>query len=460
MRIFHISLFLLGVIAVVPQQSEAQANIEQLDVRDIPVIIKKVPGDVIAVRLYVRGGSANYSKDQEGIESLALELAVLGGTGDLNRDGFSRAAENLGMGVATKAGLDYSYAGMTALKQNWNESWSLFSRALTSPNLDGAVFSRLVGEYGVRNRRHRANASNYIDEIATRAAFGDTDYNDLPLGSPESLQMLTVDNIREYYEWMMSKSNIFIVVVGNVETADVRQKIASALGDLPPGMPRGDVETATVRFPGVAIEHQDLDVNHVLGLMPAPPAFSEERVANLLAMSMFSDRITDELRNKRRLSFGPSAYVGTALRYTVNGLYMSTISPVAGIKVMVETLNETIQKGFDEDELNKKKPSFLTYHYLGKETVDAQAHDLGHAFAAGDWKWAGDMTDAIMNTTLDEVNAVFRKYARKINWSYLGNESQISTSDFLQPKRWEEPKAVEEKAEDRSEDTGATEGAE
>jgi predicted Zn-dependent peptidase len=422
----------------------AQGTVSSTESGGIRVLHKKVPGDVISIRMYLLGGTANYEQEQEGIEGIALELALHGGSEKTSARELEVAMSRLGMGVSSKAGLDYSYAGMTCLKPNFTDSWNLWAEALTQPSFDAAKFERFKEDYLFRMRRQQADPGSYIERLATQSAFGNTDYTIFPEGSSESLDAMTVEDVRAYFEWIMTKTRILIVAVGNIETDDLNQKVADTFGSLPIGDPLPEAKNGTVSYPAVTIVHRDIDNNHLLGLMPAPFRDSEEKIANLMAMSLLNDRFEAQIRNRERLSSNPAAYANSNNRYPSNSIYAATQDPINTVKSMLELINQIRETGFTEEELSLKKPRFLSYYYLSEENTDAQAHAIGDRAAAGRTDYQTDITDKILAVKLSEVNEVFRKYTTMINWTYLGNASQIETPQFLQPDVPKEEKVEEE----------------
>lgn len=432
--IFSLLVFLLPAIA-----GQGQSNTKSYDADGFKIIHKTVPGEVVAVRMYVRGGTANYPIEKQGIEELAFELALHGSTTEHSSEEMMIEANKLGVGLSSRSGHDYGFLGMTALKKYWNESWELWAESVGLPSMFEEDFIRLRERIANRNRRALNSAENRLDQLALTTTFSGTDYEKVPEGTAESLYDLTVQDVRDHYDKVMTKSNVFVVVVGDVSESDVKDKVKQSFGNFPHGEVRAQAEKGTVRSPGVKIEHRDLDMNYISGLMPAPDRWSSESEHNMLAMSLLSDRYVDELRNKRELSYAPSAYAGTQSTFSSNGLFVSTISPVTSVKLMVEIIDEVRKDGFTQKELDDKRNSFLTYHFLGQESVDAQAHALGEAECGKNWERAFRFSDAVRLATLDDINQVFSKYNNFISWTYLGNESQVQPSDFPQPNTSAKP---------------------
>ncbi len=430
-----LSLLLTGSMMLLHSENIlSQQNTTSFDVDGIKVIHKQVPNEVVAVRLYIRGGTANYPLVKEGLETLTYEMVLYGGTQVTAAVEFYIKANNLGIGLSGKSGYDYGYLGMTALKNYWDESWTLWAETLTQPKMSPEAFEDFRDEIYSRNRRANTAPEEEIDQLSTVYTYSGTDYEKNPNGTTESLYNLTLEDVTEHYSKILTKGNCFVVVVGNVSSDDIKQKVQSTFGTLPSGTITATIEPTELRSPGVNIQHSDLDINHIQGRMPAPERWSEEDIPNRLAMNLLSDRFIEVLTEEHEVAYAPSAFAGEDHRYPSNGIYAATTSPVKSIKLMMEVIEKVKEEGFSTEELEKKKPSFITYHYLAQETVDAQAHVLGDAEMQGDWQLAQDITPLVQQTTVEDVNAVFRKYSTWINWTYLGNASQVVSEDFPQPK--------------------------
>ncbi|MEZ5068478.1 MAG: hypothetical protein R2847_08275 [Bacteroidia bacterium] len=68
------------------------------------------------MRLYIKGGTANYTKDKEGIEELAFAIAMNGGTKKMDKVTFNDAAEKIWHKFWINDFPDYGNLSMTCLK--------------------------------------------------------------------------------------------------------------------------------------------------------------------------------------------------------------------------------------------------------------------------------------------------------------------------------------------------------
>ena len=112
----------------------------------------------------------------------------------------------------------------------------------------------------------------------------------------------------------------------------------------------------------------------------------------------------------------------------------TTIDPKQSLQVMMDQINDVKNKGFTEKELKDMKESYLTGHYMGLETNSSQTFSLGTSEVAGDWKKSESFMQDVEKATVQDLNAVFKKYSSSINWTYLGKADAVTKDDFKQPQ--------------------------
>ena len=406
----------------------------EIMVNGVKVIFKPSVKEIISVRLFIKGGTANYPKDEEGIEDLALTLASEGGTKSKTKTEFASALEKIGTSISSSSSLDFSEVSMTCVKEFWEPSWNLFAEAITAPRFDEKEFS-IIKERAIASAKEaEAKPDEYLKNKALQNTFSNGNYSKIPSGTVQSLEKLTLQQAVAHYNSILGKQNCFLVVVGNMSEADLKQKVNAAFATL--GAGKSLKKEPRFEFKPVAnIENRDIATNYIRGTMNAPSANEKEGIPMMLAMAILGDRFFVELRTKRSLSYAPSAFYATsAMNNPYVVYYISSTDPKQSLQVMIEEINKVKNQGFKEKELKDMKESYLTNHFLKLETNDSQTMSLGMSEVAGDWRKAETFMEEVEKTTIDDLNAVFNKYSASINWTYLGKESAVSKEDFKQPQ--------------------------
>lgn len=412
----------------------AEGGTKELNIEGIKVILKTTPKEVISVRMFVEGGTANYDEAQQGIENLTLNLMIDGGTKNMSKLDFKTASEKIGTSFSAGTNLDYGFVSMTCIRAFWDQSWKLFADAVINPALSENEFKLLQQQLIANAKSTESDPDGHLAFISRRNAFPNSNYNKEPNGTAKSLESLTLDNVQKYYQKIIAKKRTFIVVVGNVTEAEITKAIRESLSKMPQGTTTSREQQTILTEGKVFVEDRDIATNYIRGVMSAPMVNTKEGVAMRIAMNILGDRYFTELRTKRSLSYAPAAfYAQAAIFNPYSVIYISTIDPEQSMQVMVDEINKIKKEGFLEDELVDTRESFLTQYYLTLETTANQANALGMGELAGGWEMLDNFTKDVNNTTLKDVNKVFDQYSKAIVWTYLGKQNMVKEDNFKQP---------------------------
>lgn len=406
---------------------------KEVSVDGIKVIYRQTPKEVISVKIFIKGGNASVPEAKQGMEHFALSLAAESGTLKRNKDKFSADCERTGTEISGSSTYDYGTLSLNCIQPFWGEAWNLFAEAVTQPAFDAKEFDLMKGTLISAAKQREGDPDAHLANIAMKSVFTGRSYSKIPEGTVETLEKLTLKDLKDHYNTALCKSRIFIVVVGNVKEEDIIAKIKSAFAGLPKGSPAPVESRVQITKPGVYIEDRDIATNYLIGIMSAPGMGTAEGIPMRMAMNILNDRFFVELRTKRSLSYAPQAsYNVSRISNPYNFIYISTLDPKQSIDVMVEEINKIKKEGFKEKELLDKKQSFLTRYYMGQETSAAQSQTLGLNELGGSWKNAESFTTDVNKTTIKEVNDVLAKYTGAIRWTYLGKKTAVKEEDFKQ----------------------------
>ena len=409
-------------------------QVKELKAGGMKVLFKPSVKEIISVRLFIKGGTANYSKEMEGIENLALAIATEGGTKSLDMAAFGQATDRIGAEIGAGANYDFSEINLSCIKSYWNESWNLFTDAILNPRFDAQGFDIAKGKLLSGAKQQEGSPDAYLNNKSLEIAFNGKNYSKIPFGTSQSLEKFTLEQAKQHYESIINKQNCFLVVVGNISEADLVQKINATFSKLREGK-SAPAEVRPVIQSGVTIENREIATNYIKGSMSVPAVKDKDAVPMRLAMAMMGDHFFVELRTKRGLTYAPAAYyTGQMVSSPQAVFYASSIDPKQSLQVMIDEINSVKNNGFTEKELKDKKEEFLTNHYTKLETNGSQTYAIGVAEIAGNWKITETFMSDVDKATITEVNNVFKKYSNSINWMYLGKESAVTKDDFKQPQ--------------------------
>lgn len=439
-RIKHITVIALALIALAGVSNAQTQKTITFDVEGLKVILRPTPKEVISARLFVRGGTANYSKEKEGIEQLSFDLAMNGGTTKMDKDIFSSAAEKIGTTFGSSTSLDFGELNMTCLKLYWDRSWNLFADAVLTPAFDAKEFGLSKDQMIAGAKQREGDPDSYLEQLAMENTFAGRNYAKQSGGTAASIEKLTVDEAKKYFAATVCKKRCFLVVVGNISQTDLTAKVKASLAKLPAGTAAPTEQKLLISKASETIVDRDIATNYLMGIMSAPSMNTDDGVPMLIGMNILYDRFFVELRTKRSLSYAPAAmYNRAAITSPYNELYITTQKPKEAMAAMVEIIDSIKATGFKEKELVDKKQKFLTSTYMKLETSAAQSLALGRAEVVGSYTLDDKFPEKVNATTLGQINRVFKDYTQAIKWTYLGKKDAVTKEDFKQTKRTDFP---------------------
>jgi predicted Zn-dependent peptidase len=149
-----------------------------------------------------------------------------------------------------------------------------------------------------------------------------------------------------------------------------------------------------------------------------------------IASSILRDRIFEEVRAKRNLSYAPDAFLRSQAA-NLGGIYVTAVDANQAVRVMLEEISRLQREPISAIEIQSVVAQFLTSYYLGQETNAAQAGDLAlYELLGGGWRNSVEVIERLKAVTPADVQRVAQKYMRNFRFVVLGNPQSINTEVF------------------------------
>jgi zinc protease len=426
---FAAAIVALASPAVLVSQTTTPVKFE---VAGIPVIYKPVrANDVIAVRLYLKGGSANLNAANAGIEALMLETADKG-TAKYSKDAFNQKAVGTGTNIGSTAGVDYSVLTLQGVRQHWETSWDLFSQAALHPTFPSAEVELVRAQMINGVRRISDDPDSYLTYLADSLLYVGHPYAIRPGGTVASLTGITRAALEQWHRTRMTKENLVIVVVGNVNRADLTQKIAATFGKLPG---KGGTAVRTMALGTITPElftvKRELPTNYIVGQFVAPSPADPDYAAFRVAIDILGDRLFEEVRTKRNLTYAVGA--GLETRVANRGrLYVTAVQPDTTVRVIFTEVRRLQNEPIPAKTLAENVNVFLTSFWAGQQTAMGQAQQLGlFELVGGGYQNLTRFVENVKRVTPGDVERVAKRYLTKARFVVIGDPSKVTRSVIL-----------------------------
>src|SRR5689334_12849809 len=416
------------VQSVVAKQA---ALVSEFDDNGLKVLLKRREGSLtVAAGLFIRGGSANINAQNAGVESLMLSAATEASQ-NFPRATMRRELARMGTVIGSSSNNDYSVLSLGCTRMHFDRSWEIFTDVALRPSFTNEDVSLVQKRMIVSLNDDTDSPDVYLQRLQERVAYAGHPYVNSTNGTPETIAKFTPDDLRKYHANLMQTSRLLLVIVGDLNPSEVRDLVAASLGKLP----RGEYKAETV--PQLAFDKSTVDItrrelptNYIQGLFTAPPLTSPDIYPMRIASSLLRDRVFEEVRVKRNLSYAPDAFLRTQAA-NVGGLYVTAVDANQSVRVMLSEIARLQSEPVSADDIHAVIAQYLTTYYLGQETNAAQAGELAqYELIGGGWRNSVDFLEKLSAVTPADIQRVAQKYMRNIRFVVLGNPQSVDPNVF------------------------------
>ncbi|MDD5153904.1 MAG: pitrilysin family protein [Desulfovibrionales bacterium] len=417
-----LSLILLSFIFItIPgiQAEEAFPNPYrfQLD-NGLTVIIKENhAAPVAAIQVWVKAGSVYETDNEAGITHF-IEHMIFKGTAKREPGEIARAIEAVGGDINAYTSLDYTVYHVAIGSKFFDVGLDILSDAVLHSSFDQLEIERekMVVLEEIRMRQDQPSVKLF--EAVMAKAYTVSPYRRPVIGFPKTVQPLTRDSILAYMKKRYTPSNLTVVVVGDLETADCISRIKRAFSGMKGAAPESvSLEEPPQNEVRTVLLEDEINESHLNMCFPIPGFNDPDSVALDVLASILgegeSSRLYRELRDQKTLVHDIGAYAFTPMG---PGLFEVACSLDAekSKQAAEAALREIYRLRYDhvtEDELNKAKLNIESGFIYAQERVQGQARKLGYfETMAGDYREQASYLKKVAAVTPEDIRRVAAKY--------------------------------------------------
>src|ERR1051326_6600300 len=226
------------IALTIPLSILAQADkAYDMNINGVKVIVQPSGNEIVVIQTIIEGGVQNYSADKAGIESLAMTGLTECGTVKDDKNSFKNKLDKISAQVFGNTGMDFASFSLNCIKGDFETAWPLYTDAMISPRFDAKEFARIRQDAINIIRAGESDPDNAVDKMARQTAFMGKDYAKEPQGTVETVTKLTPEETKKYWQSIFTRSKMVIVVVGDLDKAEIENKVKEFLSKVPAGSP-------------------------------------------------------------------------------------------------------------------------------------------------------------------------------------------------------------------------------
>ena len=374
---------------------------------------------LIRVMGRIRTGSNYEPADKAGLAGFVGQVMREGGTTSMDGDAMDDYLESRAAFVETGMGGDVGTASMNCLKEDFDDILAVFVDVLRNPAFaeDKLDLAKQQAKTGIARRND--NIGGIAGREFARLIYG----ADSPL--TQMMEYATVASIarddlvawhRRYYH----PNNIMLGIVGDFDSAAMKDKIDAAFGGWPKGSDANLPEIVVNEpQPGVHfIEKTDVTQAYVRlghrGIRTDNPDYHAVQMMNEIFGGGFSARLFSNVRSEKGLAYSVSGGIGSGfLRRGIFSVRLSTKSESMGasIDALREEIDGILSAPPSDDEMARARESILNSFVFNSTSM---GQILGQQLTYAYYGYPADFLEryrsGIEKVTKEDVARVAKKY--------------------------------------------------
>lgn len=386
------------------------------------LIVKQNPSNrILAIHCFFSTGSYFERARENGITNFVCRT-ILKGTKTRSALKIAQTMESVGGEISASASEDYAEVSTITTVDDIDVALDVLSDVIINPTFPPDEVERERKGILAALRQQEDNSFRYTYKKFLETLYAGHPYAHSPLGSMETVRLLTRDEIADYHQANFVANNMLIVVVGDVDPQKVAVRIARAFAMHPQApidrvvvskefKPRFQTETLTKE-----IEQAFVIVGYV-----TDEARSEDYPALKVAAAILgsggsmASRLFVELREKRGLAYAVGSAMPTLRDKSHFFAYIGTKPESAqeARKGLLEVIKSLQTDPLPEEELERAKTHLIGQFRIAHQRNSNQAHYLGLYESVGlGAAYDAVYPDQIRAVTADQVKDVATKYFR------------------------------------------------
>jgi zinc protease len=375
---------------------------------------------LVSIQLAVGAGHVFEPMDKAGMATLTAEMfkeSTISHSGEI----LSQALSNMGSRIDVNANATEIVFNINALVKNLDSTMAIFKEIFFTPIMDQDEFAKvknqLLQTISNQNMQATAIASNSYNKLL----YGNKHIFSAPvIGTSTSVDKVTIEDVRKYFEDFFSPNNSTLVVVGKLKQEEVLQKL-NFLNDwknkkltFPKEMEIPVVEKTKIYF-----QHKDkapqseIRMGYVALPFDAYGEFYNCQLMNFILGGTFNSRINLNLREDKGFTYGArSSFNGSRYKgpFTVSTGVKANATDSSVVEIMKE-IKKYKKSGITDEELSYTKNSISLSEALKYETNGQKAGFLKRIVEFNLEKdYLDKQNNILKSTTKQSINASANKF--------------------------------------------------
>ncbi len=405
------------------------------------ILVESKKSPVVTVQMWVRTGSADERKKEEGISHF-IEHLVFKGTKSFGVGEIASVIEASGGELNAFTSFDQTVFHVTLSREHISTGLQVIREMMGSPNFDADEIDKEREVVCEEIKRSLDSPQRESSRLMFTNAFKKHPYGIPVIGYPETVRGVSRQKILSYFQSRYVPSNMTLLVAGDFDEKTLRTLIKDTYGDMTAFKLKKVVrkKESTQNKPRVATKHSDFQESYLTFAWKGPKPEHKDipalEVLGLVLGQGESSRLVQAARIKKHVANG----IGSGTYVLKDGSLFIVSSSLSDenleelLEIIQEELHRLIVSGPTPEEMSKAIVNFESEEFFSLETVDGLARKIGHFddLVRDPHHFKKFMAD-VRKVTAKDVAQVAKKYLdpKKISTSFLGRRDPKVSEKIL-----------------------------
>jgi zinc protease len=409
------------------QKQKLQDTHEYLLKNGLKVIVKEDHrAPTVAHMVWYKAGSIDEVNGKTGVAHV-LEHMMFKGTKNLKPGEFSKKVAEVGGRDNAFTSKDYTAYFQQIEKSHLSKMMAIEADRMENLRISPEEFAKEI-QVVMEERRLRTddNSQALVHEQLMATAYVNSPYRNPIVGWMDDLKSLTYEDALDWYQSWYAPNNAVLIVVGDVVPEDVLALAKKYYEKIPSKKiqerkPQNEIQQIGLKKITVKVPAENSDIHmawKVPKLEPKDLEYMEPYALSVLSAILdghSNSRLNRKLVRDQRLANSVSS------SYDLNGrgpqLFSISATPTknTGIDVLEKNIRKILlevkEKGVTDIELNRVKSQLLSSQIYKRDSIFAQAMEIGMSEMEGfSWRNLDKIITNVQKVSSKDIQGVIQKY--------------------------------------------------
>jgi zinc protease len=380
----------------------------------------------VTAQLLIEAGSGKDPAGEEGLARLTAKCLLLGTPGR-TAEKISEALDFMGASLNAAPGRDYITVNLRVLSKDLQPGFTLLGETLMTPLFPEEEVKREIEKTLAAILAADEDPGETAEKEFEKTLYVRSPYDHPVEGTGESLQRITGEKVRKFYDTYYRPGTSILTIVGDITAARVRETLVPLLEKWTPGqIPQGRPDTVYTQGPQMSAINRSVTQASIIignrGISRDNPDYYALSVMNyILGGGGFSSRLVEEIRNRRGLAYSVTSFLDTG-KYP--GSFQVTLqtknaSAREAIALVIKELRRMQESYVSEKELEGAR-KYLTGSFPLR--LDTQGKLANFLTQVEYFRLGADYVDRYPSL----INAITREDILRVAKTYLDPEKAVT----------------------------------